>query len=435
MSGLRRSLLLAALLLAALLLGLGAPSVGAAQEPEPAADAVDFEALRKDRRIKQSKYPPSRRISRYLAAAAEAADEGDPAKGKALLAKLKPSRLNPHERAMVYRLTAFISYGEGDFEGTIENFEKVIAEEVMPIEVENKIRFNIAQLHAGQQQWQETLDALTRWFHYAEEPDPLAHYLMAMSYFQLEQIDASLEHAEKAVDFSEEPGEGFLQLLAALYIQKEDYPSAAPVFEELVLRFPKKAYWVQLSLIYGARDNFRGSLAVQQVAYLQGLLTEDKELRRLARSYLFHDLPYPAAQVLENGLENDSIEANADAYELLANSWISAREYESSLPPLVKAAELSDDGNLFMRLGQVYLQREAWLEAAASLEKAVEKGGLKNPGNAELLLGIAYYNGERVAQARSSFERARGHDETRTEAEGWITHMQRELEGGESEES
>jgi tetratricopeptide (TPR) repeat protein len=258
---------------------------------------------------------------------------------------------------------------------------------------------------------------------------------MAMAHFQLEQLDASLEHAEKAVDLSDEPGEGFLQLLAALYTQEEDYESAAPVFEELVLRYPKKAYWVQLSLIYGARDNFRGSLAVQQVAYMQGLLTEDKELRRLARSYLYHDLPFRAAEVLSKGLEDGTIDADPAAYELLANSWISAREYESSLPPLVKAAELSVDGNLFMRLGQVYLQREAWLDAAASLEKAVEKGELKNPGNAELLLGIAYYNGDQVAQARSSFERARNHDESRKEAEGWVAHMRRELEGDEAEES
>ena len=34
--------------------------------------------------------------------------------------------------------------------------------------------------------------------------------------------------------------------------------------------FPTKQYCVQLSLIYGARENYRHSLDVQQVAYLQG---------------------------------------------------------------------------------------------------------------------------------------------------------------------
>ncbi len=193
-----------------------------------------------------------------------------------------------------------------------------------------------------------------------------------------------------------------------------------------MLRFPKKQYWVQLSLIYGALEDHRRSLAVQQVAYEQGLLTEDRGLRGLARSYLFRELPYPAAKVLEKGLEEGSIARDSDAYELLANSWIAAREYERSLPPLQTAAALSEDGNLYVRLGQVHMQREAWAEASAMLEKAVEKGDLKDPGNAELLLGISYYNGARVVRARTFFLRARRYDSTRDEANRWITHLDTE---------
>ena len=55
------------------------------------------------------------------------------------------------------------------------------------------------------------------------------------------------------MDSTPEPKEAWLQLLAALYVRKSDYASATPVLEELVLRFPKKAYWVQLSLIYGSQ--------------------------------------------------------------------------------------------------------------------------------------------------------------------------------------
>ncbi len=169
---------------------------------------------------------------------------------------------------------------------------------------------------------------------------------------------------------------------------------------------------------------------MQQVAYLQGLLTEDKELRRLARSYLYHDLPYPAARVLEEGLEEGTIEGDAKAYELLANSWIAGREYDRSLPPLQMAAEHSEDGNLFVRLGQVHLQREQWGEATVWLQRGIEKGGLDKLGKAQLLLGIAYYNNQRVGRARSSFVRARQHDSTRVQAQRWITHIENEQKTG-----
>jgi tetratricopeptide (TPR) repeat protein len=404
----------------------GAAPARSADDAEP----IDLEALSIARKLRAAQFGVNTRVSRYLSKAQEASDAGNPEKGMALLDKLDMRRLNPYERAMVYRLKAYVAYAEGEFEVTIENFEKVLAEEVMSVEADNRIRFNIAQIHAALQKWKQVIPALERWFRYAPEPSPLAYYLLGISYYQLGKVDLSITNTEKAIDLSPEPAEGWLQLLAALYIQKEDYPRAVPILEELVIRFPKKAYWVQLSLIYGARDDYRHSLAAQQVAYLQGLLTDDKELQRLARSYLYHDLPYPAAKVLEKGIEEGTIPKDAKAYELLANSWIAAREYNRSLGPLLEAAEFSDDGKLFVRLGQVYLQREEWDEAAKRLQQGIEKGGLDKPGNAQLLLGIAYYNGNRVGPARAAFSRALQHESTRAEADRWIAHLATEDKQG-----
>jgi tetratricopeptide (TPR) repeat protein len=403
-----------------------APLAAAEEEDE----AIDVEKLARERQVKAALYPYGRRIQRYLAKAGEAIDEGDYDEARALLARLRPSRLNPYERAMVYRFAGYVDYSSANYQGAIDNFQKVLDEEILPVRDDNRIRFNIAQLYASLQQWPEVIAALHRWLRYTPNPDPLGYYLLGIAHYQLEQLDESIVWAEKAVDSSPEPPESWLQLLAALFVQKEDYENVTPVLEELVLRYPKKQYWVQLALIYGARENYRNSLAVQQVAYLQGFLTDDKELQRLARSYLYHNLPYPAAQVLEKAIEDGYVEADAKSLELLANSWIAAREYERSLPPLRKAAEFAEDGNLSVRLGQVYMQREDWAQAAELLQRAIDKGGLKNPGNAQLLLGICYYNDQRVPQARSSFARARKHDATRSAAERWMTHIDKETGSG-----
>jgi tetratricopeptide (TPR) repeat protein len=410
-------------LLALLVLQLPLRAIAADEAPRA---AIDLDALRKDRAQKAGYYPVAPRISRYLGAAAKEVDAGDPQEATRLLQKLRLNRLNPYERALVYRMLAHIAYGANESEQAIEYFLKFLEEEVLPIRDEARVRFNIAQLNLSLQRWQEAIDWLNRWLLYVDDPDPLGFYLMGISYYQLEDFDAAIVQTKRAVEFPKEPRESWLRLLAALYSQKKDYENAAPVLEELVLRFPKKQYWVQLSLIYGAHENYRRSLSVQQVAYAQGYLTEDKELRRLARSYLYHDLPYPAAQILEKALEDSAIARDSEALELLANSWIAAREYERSLGPLRNAAELSEDGNLYVRLGQVHMQSEAWSEASALLEKAIEKGGLEDPGNADLLLGIAYYNGAQIARARSYFLRARKHDSTRSAANRWITHLDTE---------
>ena len=286
-------------------LSLALPLPGWA-ETEDESQTIDLEKLAEDRKAIAQKHFLGSRVQRYLAAAGEAAEAGDPERGKELLDKLNPKRLNPYERAYVYRLRATVSYGAGDYEEAIDYFEKTLDEQALRLDAESTIRFGIAQIHASLEHWKETIDGLNRWFLYVEAPDPLAYYLMGIAYYRLDQMDQAISYTEKAIDAAGEPKEGWLQLLAALYVQNQDYASATPVLEELVMRFAKKAYWVQLSLIYGARDNYRYSLAVQQVAYFQGLLTEDRELRRLARSYLYHDLPYPAAKVLEKGLAADA---------------------------------------------------------------------------------------------------------------------------------
>jgi tetratricopeptide (TPR) repeat protein len=425
-----------ALLALAYPLALALPLEASAAEPAPPAassEPIDHEQLRIDRKARASRYPVDSRVSRYLKAAAEKSDEESAEEAFALLDRLDLNRRNPYERALIHRLRGYIAYSSGDYAITIQSFENVIGEEVMSPDVDNGIRFNIAQLYAAQQKWADVIPAMERWLRYAPVPKPLAYYLIGLSHFQLGQLDLAIENTETAIDLSPKPVESWLQLLAALYVQQGDLANVTPVLEELVMRFPKKQYWNQLSLIYGARDDYRHSLAVQQVAYLQGFLTEDKELRRLARSYLYHELPLPAADVLQRGIERGEIEADASSYEMLANSWIASREYDRSLSPLQTAAELAEDGKLFVRLGQVHLQREEWEKAATRLEQALEKGGLSEPGSAKLLLGIAYYENKRVTRARATFQRARKHDESRDEADRWIVHIQNEARDGSSQ--
>jgi len=404
--------------------------LAASPKTDEDSEPVDLDKIRRERKLTNAENSLGSRVQRYLAAAGKAFEENQPEEGIAVIDKLNPKRLNRVELAYLYRLRATLAYASGKYEEAIEYFEKTLDVEALPLDAENQIRFSIAQIQASLEHWNEAIAALRRWFRYVEDPDPLGYYLLGIAYYRLEDFDSAIANTEKAVELSPEPKEGWLQLLSAIYVEKEDYKSARPILEELLIRFPKKQYWVQLSLIYGACDDFRDSLAVQQVAYMQGLLTEDKELRRLARSYLYNDLPYPAAKVLEKGLADGMIEPDAESYELLANSWIAAREYDHSLEPLQKAAQLSDDGNLYVRLGQVHLQREEWREAAEQLQKAIQKGGLDNPGNAQLLLGIAYYNDKRVSLARSSFVRAREHASTREKAETWITHIENEMRAG-----
>jgi tetratricopeptide (TPR) repeat protein len=397
---------------------------------EVGGEAQDLETLREEREKFIARYTVRQLTAKRFTAAVEFLEADQYAEARAKLESMSFRRLNPYEKALAYRLLAYAAFGQEDFQGAVDYFEKAVEQEALPIDDEASVRFNIAQLYGSLEEWRKVIQALNLWFHYVEDPNPLAYYLLAISHYQIAEYEQAIAPATRAIDLSPEPREGWLQLLVALYLQKDDYEHATPILERLVMSFPKKQYWVQLSLIYGARGDYENSLAVQQLAYTQGLLTEDSELRRLARSYLYNQLPHPAAHVLEKGLEEDRIEADQEVLELLGNSWIAAREFGKALEPLQRAATLCEDGRLYLRVAQVRVQQEEWKEAARLLQKALEKGGLDDPGRAHLLLGISYYTDDRPDQARAAFVRARAHDSTRTEANAWLEHIDRESRAG-----
>jgi tetratricopeptide (TPR) repeat protein len=398
--------------------------------PSIAEETLDLDAVREERMEAQERYFVRTLTQKRLNAAFEAMEEGRYDEARAKLERLNPERLNPYERALAFRFLAYAAIGQEDSAEAVRYFKKVVDQETLLIDEEVTIRFSIAQIQASLEQWEEVDDTLSEWFKYVEEPNGIAYYLLAISRYQRDQFDKALAPALEALEVSNEPEERWLQLVAALYLQLEDFDSATPILEELVTRFAKKQYWVQLSLIYAAGGDYQNALRVQQLAYAQDLLTTDEELKRLARTYLFHQLPYPAARVLERGLEKGQIDPERGVLELLGNSWIAAREYENSIEPLQRAADLAEDGRLYLRLGQVRVRREDWSAATALIQKAIEKGGLVDIGKAQMLLGISYFGDDQHKLARRAFRRARKHESTRTDANAWLDHIARQSEEG-----
>ena len=96
------------------------------------------------------------------------------------------------------------------------------------------------------------------------------------------------------------------------------------------------------------------------------------------------------------------------------------------MEPLAKAAELNDDGSLFVRLAQVNLQLGRWGDARTSLDQAFDKGELTDEGQAHVLYGIAAFNDRKWKTAKRAFNRAQGFDGTAVVAGKWKAYVDRE---------
>jgi tetratricopeptide (TPR) repeat protein len=237
----------------------------------------------------------------------------------------------------------------------------------------------------------------------------------------MEQFDKALPPAQKAVELMDKPQEGWIGMLLALYLQKDRYKDAIPLLQRLISIVPdKKTYWMQLSAVYGQMEDYENALAIMQLAYGAGLVTDDSEIRRLADLLLFNDVPYRGAQVLESAIEKKAVNVDDKLYEKLANCWIAAGELEKSIQPLQRGAELSSTGEMFVRLGEVNIQREDWAGAQAALDRGISKGQLKDTANAQMLMGIALYNQKKLSEAKTWFQRASQSEKHRNMSRGYI---------------
>ena len=71
-----------------------------------------------------------------------------------------------------------------------------------------------------------------------------------------------------------------------------------------------------------------------------------------------------------------------------------------------KAAAKSEEGELYVRLGNVYLDGDQFSKSADSIIKGLNKGGVKRPDQARLALGMAYFNLGDYDEARKAFRAA-----------------------------
>jgi len=339
----------------------------------------------------------------------------------AVLAKLNIEKLSPYEQSRLAQIQASIAHAKEDFDGARKFLNQAISAGGLNEQEVIQIKYQIAQLYMAQERWKEGAAALEEWFRSASTPNSAAYYLLAVAYYQLEDFNKALPPAQKAVELSEKPQESWLQLLLAIYLQKEDYKSAVPILQKVIVAAPeKKAYWIQLSSVYGQMENYEMSLAILELTHAAGLLTEDSEYRRLSDLLVFTDVPYRGARVLEDAIAQKKVAADSKAYEKLANAWIAAREYEKSIAPLRRAAETAGTGDLFVRLGEVQVQRREWDGAVEAIRLGIDKGGLKDTGNAQLLMGIALYSDGKPREAREWFVRASQSAKHRQDANQYI---------------
>ncbi|WP_138380832.1 tetratricopeptide repeat protein [Luteithermobacter gelatinilyticus] len=361
----------------------------------------------------------------------------------------KLDSLNSYERAQYYNFKGFLAYSQEKYNEAIAAYQNVLRQENLPPAMEDNMIYTLAQLYFVKEDYQKSIDYMNRWMEYQEAPSEQALILLGQAYYALGDKKNDLSYYRKGIPYIEqaislyeekgkEPKENWYLLLRVMYFELKEYQKVTDILELLVTKWPKKEYWIQLAGMYGELTNEPGlsaaekkelekkQLTVYELAHRQGLLEKNSELVNMSQLFLYHEIPYKAAKVLAEGLKKGLVEQNKKNWEYLSQAYINSQEMRKALEPLKKAAEMSGDGNLYMRLGQVYMQLDDYENATKYIGLALDKGGLKRPDTAHVVRGMAYFNMGELEKARQEFVKAKKYDRSRNMANKWISYLSKE---------
>ncbi|XOV88621.1 MAG: tetratricopeptide repeat protein [Pseudomonadota bacterium] len=344
-----------------------------------------------------------------------------------MLQKLLERRgINSYEVAQVWSSLAFAYYTVEDIPNTIKSYENVLKETITEALELTALRA-LFQLHYSEENYRESLKYIDRWQALKGTPDADVTYIKATVYFQLEDypnaLKSALEVEQIALASDRTIKENWWYLQVVLYNELRQYDNVINVLEKLIVKFPKKQYWMHLAGMYAETNQDDKSLSAYYAAYTQGMFEKESEVVMLAQRLLNAEVPYEAAQVLEKGFKAGLVEENEKNMKLLATAYTMSQESSKAIDAWRDAAKYAEDGESSYRLAQALSQQDRHKEAVEAYKSALDQGGLKDVPDVQFWLGISLMQLERWDAATAAFREAAKDKDKEKNARQYIRYI------------
>ncbi len=389
------------------------------------ANSCDIERDVKSKALDEPTWNRLNRIYEYVGNEEYEAARND------LLALQKRSRGNNYLDAIIYQALAQVQWALEDFDSALTSFERAVELDALPNDTHFSLMYQIAQLYYMKERYRDALDRLEIWFCKAppERIKPDAYVLKASINAQIKEWNEVISAINTAIGMTDEPQENWFSLKLAAYYELEDYPAAAATLEEIITHWPnKKQYWSQLSNIWFKLERDDKALAVFALAHRNNLLNTQGDYLYLSNLYSFRDVPFKAAETLQEGIEKGLVEPTEKHWTVVADSWYAAEELEEALHAFEQAGKVADDGDIDLRRGYILVDLERWEAARDALTTALQKGGLneRKTGEAHLMLGMSEFNLGNWEGAENAWVQAGRIEQSKKAAQQWRNHLREE---------
>jgi len=165
------------------------------------------------------------------------------------------------------------------------------------------------------------------------------------------------------------------------------------VMEQLVHRFLKREYFIDLMNIYQETNNDeRATLNTWRFGFDRDFLARESEYAEFAEIAINIGSPAEAQTVLEKGMEKGAVKAGDRINRLLGQARLRAAEDKKTIAALDKEARAGKNGEADVGVGLAYYGLGQYDKAVEAIQRgltAERVGRVKRVDDANMVLGIS----------------------------------------------
>jgi len=344
--------------------------------------------------------------------------------------------------ALSYQMQAQIALAQERMTDAEQSLENALALDALPSDQQLNLSSNLAQIYlAGQERREQRtkkaesllFKAIATAESQATAVPPSTFALLAICLQIQQRYGESIPWLNKAINtqaaLQKLPEENWLVMLASALYQTKSYNKAAQALGQLTTLKPNNEnYWLQRASMYQLLEQPQQQLAVLELAYAGGYLTQESSLIALAQLLIAQGVPERAARLLQQWLaDNDknlTVSDSEATMKLLATAWQLGREDDDAAIVLSQAAIKTNEPQLAFYAMQLAVRRSSCVAAEGFLSQAQELGLDSNKKGDGLLLvgGCAFDNGDKNT-ARRYFQQALGVAGSAVVAQQWLAYL------------
>jgi hypothetical protein len=334
-----------------------------------------------------------------------------------------------YERAIGLGLKGQLLYGNGQLNESIAIYREILTLREIPEVLRSNSHLILCQLMAANREYDEALTEISKLQKGALESHDVLTVLESHIHLMQGNYPIALKAILRVVRKNRAEGivpkEDWLQILYTCYFHTEKYFEMVKIIEELNESYPKREYAHRLADSYGLTGQNQSRLIILEALNDIEPLAKTTDIKALVNLYLSSGAPYKAAKLLNNALEREILKPSEQNLVLLGNAWMEAKETSLAIEPFARAASLSSHGNLHLRIAQIYIDEEKWLDASNWVKKGIGKGHLNSVADANIMLGIILLNQQKLADSKLAFIKAIDTGERTFLASRWLKYIDR----------